>query len=194
MTQNQQTSPINVQPGGQPTKDKPEVTVTLDVKSNAAPGVYAVVIRGDAQVGLIKDPMNKGAKTNVPASAFSDPVEVTVIPTSLAKVTAGQLPNNTVKAGATAELSVKIDRQYDFAGEFKVAYVPPKGVSGVSAAEVTVPAGKEEAKLVIKAASDAKPGAVNGGLVVVTAVYGGKHKVEHETKVNFNIAAADKKK
>jgi hypothetical protein len=194
MTQNQQTSPINVQPGGQPTKDKPEVTVTLDVKANAAPGVYAVVLRGDAQVGLIKDPMNKGAKTNVPASAFTDPVEVTVIPTSLAKVKAGQLPNNTVKAGSTAELPVQIDRQYDFAGEFKVTFVPPKGVSGVSAAEVTVPAGTEEAKLVIKAAADAKPGAVNGGLVVVTAVYGGKHKVEHETKVNFNVAAADKKK
>lgn len=192
MVQNQQTAPINVQPGTQPTKDKPEGTVNLDVKTNAVPGVYTIVIRGDAQVPFVRDPMNKGAKTNLPAVAFTHPVEVTVIPTAVAKVNAGQLPNNTLKIGTPAELTVKVDRQYDYTGKFKVTYVPPKGVSGVTAEEVTIPAGKDEAKLVFEAADAAKPGAVNGGLIVVTAVYD-KHTITHEAKVNFNVAPADKK-
>lgn len=187
MTQNQQAAPITVQPGTQPTKDKPEGTVTVDVKANAHPGVYTIVLRGDAQVPFVRDPMTK-QKANVPASAFSDPVEITVLPTTLAKVTAGQIPNGVVKVGKTGEMLVKVDRQYDFAGAYKVKYVPPMGVKGVSAEEVTIPAGKDEVKLVFKADADAKPGAVNNGLVVVTAVYDGKHTVTHEAKVNFNVA------
>jgi hypothetical protein len=186
MIQNQQNAPITVQPGTQPTKDKPEGVVNIDVKANAVPGVYAIALHGDAQVPFVKDPMGK-QKANVPATAFADPVEITVIPTSLAKVTAGQLPNGVVKLGMTAELVVKVDRQYDYAGEYKVTFVPPKGLAGVTAAEVTIPAGKDEVKLVVKAAADAKPGGV-AGVVVVTAVYDKKHTIMHETKVNFTVA------
>lgn len=182
----QQNTPIAVQPGKQPTKDKPEGEVTLDIKSNALPGVYTLVIRGDAQVPFIRDPKDK-KKGNVPVSGFTDPIEVTVIPTSLAKVKAGQIKNGSIKLGATGELAVNIERQYAFDGEYKVKYVPPMGVSGVTADEVTVPAGKEEAKLVIKVASGAKPGSVNNGTVVVTAVYN-KHTITHEVKVSFNVA------
>jgi hypothetical protein len=42
--------------------------------------------------------------------------------------------------------------------------------------------------LIVKAAADAKPGALNGGLVVVTAMYAGKYPVASETKVTFNVA------
>lgn len=182
-----QASPITVQPGTQPTKDKPEGVVTIDVKSSAAPGKYTVSLRGDAQVPFVRDPVAK-QKANVPASAFADPIEITVLPTSVAKVTAGQLPNNTLKMGATGELSIKVERQYDFVGELKVKFVPPMGVAGVTAAEVTIPAGKDEAKLTFTASADAKPGAVTNGTVVVTAMYGGKHAVAHEVKVTFTVA------
>ncbi|MDB5313212.1 MAG: putative subtilase-type serine protease precursor [Gemmataceae bacterium] len=187
MSQNPQTTPITVQVATQPTKDKPDVTVTMDVKPTALPGVYGVVIRGDSQVAFVRDPMGK-QKANVPATAFAAPVEITVIPTSLAKLTPGQIPNGVVKIGMTGELVVKIERQYDFAGEYKVKFVPPTGVVGVTADEMTVPAGKDEAKLVFKAAADAKPGAVSNGTIVVTAVYGGKYTVTHEAKVNFSVA------
>jgi hypothetical protein len=81
---------------------------------------------------------------------------------------------------------VKIDRLYDFAGEFKVHFEAAKGTAGISAADVTVPAGKEEAKLLFKADAKAKPGGV-AGVIQVTAMYDGKHAIVHETKVNFNV-------
>jgi hypothetical protein len=194
MMANAQQAPLTMAVAAQPTMAKPDVTVMIDVKSTAPPGVYSVVFRGDSQVGFTRDPKAaKPAKANVPTSAFTDPVEITVIPTSVAKLTPGQIPNNAVKAGATAELTIKIERQFDYAGEYKVKFTPPMGVAGITADEVTVPAGKDEAKLVFKAAADAKPGAV-AGVVTVTAIYDKKYTISHETKVNFTVAPADKKK
>jgi len=181
----QQTAPVTVAVGTQPTKEKPEGVVTFDVKPTAAPGAYALVIRGDSPVPFVRDAAGK-QKANVPATAFADPVEFFVLPTALAKVTPGTLPNGVVKLGATAELTIKVERLFDYAGEYKVKFVPPAGVTGVTADEVTIPAGKDEAKLVVKAAADAKPGAV-AGLVVVTAVFDKKYPVAHETKVNVTV-------
>lgn len=183
LTQNQQQSPVTVQPTAQPTKDKPEGVVTLDVKSNAAPGPYAVVIRGDAQVPFAKDGKTKA---NVPALAFAEPIALTILPAALAKVTLGPVPNDKLKPGGTVELPVKVERLHDFAGEFVVTFVPAKDVAGVTAEPVTIPAGKAEAKLVVKAAADAKPGAVAAN-VVVTAKYDDKYPVATETKAALTV-------
>src|SRR4029079_14393870 len=101
---------------------------------------------------------------------------------------AGNLPNNTLKIGGTAELTIKVERQYDFAGEFKVKFELPKDVTGVTAEEVTIPAGKDEVKLVLKADDGAKTGAVSNATVTVTAMYDKKHTITHEAKVNFTVA------
>jgi hypothetical protein len=193
LLQQQQNSPLAVQVAGQPTKDKPEVQVTLDARANAVPGEYSIVLRGVSQVAFVKDPMGK-QKQNVPAEAFGAPIPVLVIPGSVAKLTPGALPNNTLKIGTPGELVVKVERQHDFAGPIKVKFEPPKGVTGVTAEEVTIPAGKDEAKLVLKAAKDAKPGAVTGATITATALYGGKYTLTQEAKVNFTVAEEPKKK
>jgi hypothetical protein len=185
---NQQNSPITVQIPTQPTKDKAEGVLNFDVKANAAPGTYAVTVKGTAQVPFTKDPMAKQKGPNVPVEEFTEPILVTVIPTSLAKMTVGNIPNNTLKLGASAELLVKIERQYDFAGEFKVKFTPPMGTMGVTADEVTIPAGASEAKLVLKAAADAKPGGVSNATITAAAVYDKKHTITHEAKVTFTVA------
>jgi len=87
---------------------------------------------------------------------------------------------------------VKVDRQYDYAGEIKLRFELPKGVTGVTATEVTIPAGKDEAKLVLKA--DGKPGAVQNATVIATALYAGKYTITHEAKVSFNVIEEPKKK
>jgi hypothetical protein len=192
MAQTPQNSPVTVQIPTQPTKEKPEGVVNFDVKSNALPGTYSVALKGVAQVPFAR-PATGGAMAkggNVPAEAFSDPIEIVVIPTAVAKVTAGTLPNNTLKIGTPGELTIKVERQYDFAGEFKVKFELPKGTTGVTVADVTIPAGKDEAKLVLTTAADAKPGAVSNAVITVTAMYGGKHTITHEAKVTFTVAAA----
>ena len=190
VTQNQQSSPIGVQVATQPTKEKPEGVANFDVKNSAVPGTYTVVLKGVAQVPFAR-PAAGGAMAkgqNVPVEEFSEPILVTVLPNSLAKVTVANLPNNTLKPGATGELVVKVERQHDFAGEFQVKVELPKDAKGVTAADATIPAGQNEAKVALKAAADAKPGAVSNATVTVTATYGGKHTITHEAKVNFTVA------
>ena len=193
MLQNAQSAPVTAQIAAQPTKDKPEVQVTLDAKSNGAPGAYSVVLRGVAQVPFNKDPKAK-QKGNVPAEEFSIPITVLVIPNAVVKLTPGNLTGNALKIGTPGELLIKVERQHDYAGEIKVKFELPKGTTGVTAPEVTIPAGKDEAKLVLTAASDAKPGAVSNATITATAMYGGKYPLTHEAKVSFTVAEEPKKK
>ncbi len=188
----QQNSPITATVAGQPTKDKPDVLVNLDAKTTAVPGTYTIVLRGVTQAPFAKDPMAK-TKPAVPAETFSTPITVLVIPSSLGKFTTGPLPNNMLKVGSSTDLLIKVERMYDFAGEYKVTFVPAKEVVGVTAGEVTIPAGKDETKLVLTTATGAKPGAV-AGTVVVTAVYAGKYTVTYENKVSFTVVEEPKKK
>jgi hypothetical protein len=68
------------------------------------------------------------------------------------------------------------------------------GATGVTADEVTIPAGKDEVKLVLKAAEGTKPGPVANATITATAMYGGKYTITHEAKVNFTVAEEPKKK
>lgn len=184
---NPQANPVVAQFPMQPTKEKPEAIVNIDVKTNAAPGIYSITLKGVAQVPYAKDPMAK-QKPNIPAEAFANPIEVTVLPTTLAKLIVGNLPGNTLKLGKTGELTIKVDRQYDYAGEYTISLELPKGVSGVTAKEVTIPAGKNEVTLVLGTTNDAKPGAVSNAIVKITGKYDGKHPITQEAKVSFTVA------
>ncbi len=185
---NPQNSPVTVAIPTQPTKEKPESVLNFDVKPTAPPGVYAITVKGVAQVPFTRDPASKQKGANVPAEEFTEPILVTVIPISVAKVTAGAIPNNTLKLGMTGEMTIKVERQFDYAGEYKVKFTPPMGTTGVTADDVTIPAGKDEVKLLVKAAADAKPGAVSNAVVTVTAMYEQKHPITHEAKVTFTVA------
>jgi hypothetical protein len=186
MAQNPQSNPVTVQVPTQPTKDKPEGMLNIDVKSNATPGTYTLILKGVAQVPKSSADGKKGGP-NVPADEFCEPILVTVIPASVAKVTPGAIANNNLKVGTSGEMVVKVERQHDYAGEFTVKFVPPMSVKGLEAEEVTIPAGKNEAKLVITADEDAKPGAVSGASIIVTALYDKKHPITHEVKVAFTL-------
>ena len=181
----QNQAPITVQVAGQPTKDKPQVVVNLDAKTTGVPGLYTIMLRGTAQVPFVRETKSK-QKGNVPVEAFSTPIPVLVVPNALGKFTTGPVPNNRLKIGSNTDLPIKVERLYDFAGAYTVTFVPAKGAVGVTAAEVTIPAGKDEAVLVLKTAADAKPGAL-AGTVVVTAVYAGKYPVVYENKVSFSV-------
>jgi hypothetical protein len=171
--------PVNVEAG------KGEASVGVTVGNDVPPGVYNVVFRGQTQIPYAKDAKAK-QRPNIFVVQPSAPLALTVLPKSLAQLS---LSTNTatVKAGGQGEVVVRVQRRFNFDGEFKVQLELPKGAAGVEAAEVVIPAGQNEAKLVLKAPADAKPGGRNNLVVKATALFNGKTPTVHEAKLNVNV-------
>ena len=90
--------------------DKKGGTLSLDSKMVPAPGVYTVVLRGQT-APLGKAPPPKGP----PGPNFVEvapPVTITIAPKQLAKFVVEKMPK--LAPGKPGEVTVKIDRQFDF--------------------------------------------------------------------------------
>jgi hypothetical protein len=159
-------------------------SLVLTVAPNAPPGTFTIVFRGTTQFPYAKDPMAK-QKPNHSVNLPSLPVTISIVPKQLAAV-ALTPPNAQAKPGATVEVVVKLTRMYDYAGEFKVALVQPPNAKGIEAPEVTIPAGKDEAKLVLTIAGDAAVGNRGDLLVRATTKYNNVDIVQ-EAKFAVNI-------
>lgn len=197
---NNQTAPLGVQGGGgnNPNmtiaKDKADGALTVDVRANAVPGVYSIHLQADTQVSFLRDPSQKDKKSNAVVQAFAEPITVTVLPTSLGKFTVTPPANNQLKAGTTAELVVKVERQADYAGEFAIKVVLPPEVKGVTVKDAVLPAGKDEVKIPIEVAADVKDAEVKMTLTATATVHG-KFLISHEVKVqNLRTVPEMKKK
>jgi len=90
------------------------------------------------------------------------------------------------KVGADAKVMVKVARQFDYQGEFKVQVVQGPNDKGVTAPDITIPAGKDEAELVLTVAADAAVGNRPNLLVRATAMFNGA-EVKHEAKFTLNV-------
>ena len=137
------------------------------VGANVQPGVYNVVLRTSAaNVPFERDPKAtpKPAKVNITLVEPATPLTITVLPREVGKLTLAT-PNPTLKVGGEVALVVKVARLYDYDGEFKVTLAPPANVKDVTAAEVVIPAGKDEAALTLKADPKAAPGGRNNLVV-----------------------------
>ena len=175
--------PVNLNP------DQAEAKLPVAVGANVAPGVYTVVLRSSVQNHpFVRDPMAKPKPppVNINLVEPSLPLTITVLPRTVGKL-ALATPNPTLKAGAQVEVVVKVERLYDYAGEFKVSLVPPANVKDVSAAEVVIPAGKDEATLVLKAPAGAAPGGRNDLIVRAVAMVGANTPATQEVKFNLNV-------
>jgi hypothetical protein len=171
--------PLTLNPG------KDDGALPVQVNPNAEPGTYNLVLRGVTQIPFNKDPKN-AQKPPVNVVLPSAPVTLTILPKQVGTL-ALATPNPMVKAGAATEVVVKVARMYDFAGEFKVELVPPANAKGVTAEPVTVAAGKDEAKLVLKAAPDAAPGPRADLVVRAVAMVNGNVPTTHELKFAVNV-------
>jgi hypothetical protein len=171
--------PIAFAPG------KDEAKVVVDVKPTTPPGTYTVVLRSAAQMPYNKDPMAK-QKPNINVVQPSEPFTITVLPKQVATLSLPN-PNLTLKAGNQGEVLVKLARMYDFAGEFKVKVVLPPNAKGVTVDDVTVPAGKDEVKLIVRVAADTQPINLANLTVQATAMFNGNLPTVHEGKINVNV-------
>lgn len=164
---------------------KDDAGVVLEAKPNVVPGVYSIVLRGQAQVPFSKDPTAK-QKPNITVAQPATPVTLTIFPKQVATVSvAPNAPKATV--GRETEVTVKVARMYDFAGEFRVELVLPPGTKGISSEPVTIPAGRDEAKLVLKVASDAPTGNRGNLIVRASAEAGGRVPTTQETKFGITV-------
>jgi hypothetical protein len=171
--------PIVLNPG------KDDGTFPVQVAGTAVPGTYTLVLRATAQVPYAKDPMAK-QKPPVNIVQPSAPFTINVLPKTVATVSA-TVPNPNLKAGTQGEVVVKVTRQYDYAGEFRVQLVVPPNVKGLTADEAVIAPGQGEAKLVLKVAPDAAPGPRNDLIVRATALVNGTVPAVQEAKINVNV-------
>jgi len=81
----------------------------------------------------------------------------------------------------------KVARVPEYKGEFKVQLVLPANTKGLSAADVTIPAGQNEAKLIVKVAADAAPGNHPDLIVRATAMQNGNVPTPHDVKFSLNV-------
>ena len=170
--------PINLPAG------KDDATVAIDVRPTAPPGVYTIVLRTTMVLPFNKDP--KGKPANALAVQPSTPITLTILPKQVATI--GVTPAKpTVKPGQQVELVVNATRQFEFEGPFKVELIIPPTAKGLSAAAVTIPAGKNEAKLVLKADAAATPGNKPNLLLRATAQINEKVTATHEVKLSVDV-------
>ncbi len=175
--------PMNLNP------DQAEAKLPVAVGANCHPGVYNVVLRSTVQNHpFVRDPnaKMKPPPVNIILVEPSMPLTITVLPRTVGVLSLAT-PNPTLKAGAQVEVVVKAARQYDYAGEFKVSLVPPANVKDVSAADVVIPAGKDEATLVLKVPAGAAPGGLNDLVVRAVAMVGDNVPTTQEVKFNLNV-------
>ena len=159
---------------------KDEQTAVLAVAANAPPGTYNIVFRGFAPIQ--PDAKAKPVNTILP----STPVQLTVLPKQVANLTVDNA-NPTVKLGMDGVLVVKVARQFDYNDPFKVQLILPPGVTGVTADEITIPAGASEAKLTLKVPTNTPPGQKQNITIRAVAVVNGNVTLNHETKINVNV-------
>jgi hypothetical protein len=76
---------------------------------------------------------------------------------------------------------------FDYAGEFKVQLVLPPNTKGIVAADVVIPAGKDEAKVILQAPPGATPANLPNLIVRATATLNGNMPLAHEAKINVNV-------
>jgi hypothetical protein len=170
--------PVNVAPGAA------EGVLAVTVGNDVPPGTYNIVLRGQTQIPYNKDPMAK-ARPNTNAVAVSPPLRINILPRSVVTLNVANAVN--LKVGGQQEVAVRVTRQHGYTGELKVSLVVPPAAKGVEAAEVVIPAGADEAKLILKAPPGTMPGARSGLVVRAVGLWEGKTPITHEAKVNVNV-------
>lgn len=162
-------------------KDKQEGTVVLEINSNALPGRYRALIRGDAQYAVPRSD-DKNKKTNTTISAWLE-TKFRVLPSKLVVMSAS--PAN-VKQALAGEVKLSVVRLHGFEGEIEIEIKWPNE-RGLSSEKAVVAKGQSEVSIPIKCAANAKLGRVQNIPVVVRTVYDGDYPVVQEERITVNV-------
>lgn len=176
---NANNQPLTMAPG------KDDASAILEVKPTVPPGIYNVVLRGTAQVPYNKDPMAK-EKPNINLVHPANPLEITVLPSQVATLSVDNA-NPTLKLGTQTAIVVKAARMHNYTGPIDVQLVTAPALMGVSADAASIPAGKDETKLVLKAPAAIAVGNRPNLVVRATARVAPNITVSQEIKISVNV-------
>ncbi len=137
------------------------------------------MFRGFAPIS--PDPKGKPVNTILP----SNPVTLTVLPKQVATLSVDNA-NPQLKLGAEVVVLVNVARQFEYADTFKVTLLP-ENANGVTATDVVIPAGQNQAKLTLKVPANAAGGARANLTIRAVAVVNGNVMLNHDVKINVNV-------
>ncbi|MFO1019299.1 MAG: PPC domain-containing protein [Planctomycetales bacterium] len=121
---------------------------------------------------------------NVVVFANAQPITITVKPGPA--TLALTVPNNgSLKQNTKMEVKVVANRLNGFAGPITVSLLLPPGAKGLQAEPVTIPAGKNDATLVVQAAADAPEGALANVVVHGAVDFNGPTTIDQPLAVTI---------
>jgi hypothetical protein len=131
------------------------------------------------------DQANASKPNNVNFITTTQPILINVKAAPL-KLGANVQNGGNLQRGQMVEVKVTVNRQNGFAGPVKLSLPLPPNAKGLSAAEVEVPADKNEGALMIQAAGDATEGQVANLVIRATADFNGATEVEAPFQLKVN--------
>jgi hypothetical protein len=139
---------------------------------------------------VVTDATNKAKPANINVASPSPTVTLKITP---APITMNAMPEGiTVKQGASVEIPVTIGRLYGYADAVQVKTKLPGGVKDLKVAEVAIPAGQVQGKLVLEAGKEATPGKHAINVQAVSKFNGQELSVAQDVTVTVEAAEAAK--
>jgi hypothetical protein len=150
-----------------------------DAKVKEATAVQQTVAKA------VTDATAKAKPANVNLAAPSPTVTLKI---TAAPITMSAMPAATVKQGAAVEVPVTVARLYGFADAVQIKIKLPAGVKDLKVAEVAIPAGQTQGKLVIEAGKEATPGKHAINVQAVSKFNGQELSVAEDVSVTVEAA------
>jgi hypothetical protein len=153
--------------------------VSWPVPKGLAPGLYTIALKGSATYQT--DPRAKAKfKVEEPSNAV-----VVAVRSAPVVLTIASKPE-TIKAGETSEIEVKVDRQGKFAGPVRLSLDAPD-VAKLQADPLILASGQGSAKLVVRTGKESPIGAVSGAMIRAEAEVGGE-SIEVSAPISLMVA------
>jgi hypothetical protein len=156
-----------------------KLVADTDAKNKAAMAAKAAADKKATDTANVAKPQNINAF--FPAAAVT--LTVKPAPATMALAPAN---NGAIKRGATLEVKATVTRTNGFAGPVNLSLPLPPGVTGLTAAPVTIPADKNEGVLVIQAAGDATMGALANMVVRASMEFDGQASIDQPIALNVS--------
>lgn len=160
-------------------------SIPVTVPVTQSPGVYSILLRGQTNLGFVKDAAGK-QKAAVNIVSVIVPIDLTVLPKALGEFS---LTNNGVqiKTGAEGKLELKVKRLHNYDGAYKVEVVIPPNLKGIVLEPSDFANNIEVIQIKVKVAADAIPGPRNDILLKFKGMFLGKDEIIAELKANVSV-------